>query len=172
MSDLLANLVMAVSYLLMVLGLIGAVLPIVPGPLLIWLGALLWAWADGFQALGWPTLLALGVLTLLAWGSDLVLTTVTSRRAGAGWKAVGGAILGGLAGGLLLGGLIPIIGTILATIAGAITGIVAIQYLETRNWSRAMQASRGYIIGFLISSAVEILLALLMIALFAWQAFF
>ena len=45
------------AYALMVLGLIGSLLPVVPGPVFIWLGVLTWAWSDGFQAIGWPTLL-------------------------------------------------------------------------------------------------------------------
>ena len=59
------------AYLLMFVGLIGSVLPLVPGPVFIWLGALVWAANDGFQAVGWPTLLFLGLLTVLAWSSDL-----------------------------------------------------------------------------------------------------
>lgn len=71
------------AYLLMFIGLIGSLLPLVPGPVLIWLGALLWAANNGFEAVGWPTLLLLLALTILAWASDLLLTTVLSRRVGA-----------------------------------------------------------------------------------------
>lgn len=51
---------------LMFLGLLGSVVPIVPGPFLIWLAAVAWAWKDGFQAVGWPTLFFLGLLTVVA----------------------------------------------------------------------------------------------------------
>jgi len=91
-----ADLLTLVAYLLIILGLVGAILPILPGAVLIWLGALVWAWVDGFQAVGWPTLAVLGVLMVLAWTSDLVLTTLGTRKAGASWKAVAGAIAGGL----------------------------------------------------------------------------
>ena len=56
-------------------------IPVLPGPVLIWLGAFVWAWADNFTRIGWGTLIVLGVLALIAWGSDLFLTTVMSRRA-------------------------------------------------------------------------------------------
>lgn len=160
------------AYVLMFFGLIGSVVPIVPGPLLIWLGALLWAWADGFQALGWPTLVVLGVIMVLAWSSDLLLTALFSRQLGVSWKAIAGAIVGGLAGGLLFGSFVPIIGTLLATISGGIVGILFVEYYDKRNWQQAIQAGKGYIIGFLASSALEGFLALLMILIFAWQAFF
>jgi uncharacterized protein YqgC (DUF456 family) len=159
------------AYGLMFFGLIGSALPLLPGPVLIWLGALLWAWGDGFQALGWPTLLVLGLLTVMAWASDLLLTTYVSRRVGASWKAIAGAICGGLIGGIFFGGWIPVLGTLLATVAGAIVGILVVEYLDKRQFQPAIRASQGYILGYLASGALEAFLAVLMIALFAWQAF-
>ena len=61
MQDSLAVVLQAVGYALVVLGLIGAVLPVLPGPILIWLGVLVWAWADGFATVNWWTLGILGV---------------------------------------------------------------------------------------------------------------
>ena len=160
------------AYLLMFVGLIGSVLPLVPGPVFIWLGALVWAANDGFQAVGWPTLLFLGLLTVLAWSSDLLFTTVFSRRMGASWKAVLGAILGGFAGGILFGGWIPIVGTLVATVLGAVAGMVAMELLDKRDLRVALKSTQGYVVGVLASSLLEALLAVAMILIFAWQAFF
>jgi uncharacterized protein YqgC (DUF456 family) len=165
------NPIFLVAYALMFLGLIGAVLPIVPGPLLIWLGVLIWAWSEGFQRIGWPTLLVLGLLTAIAWASDLLLTTLITRRAGVSWKAVAGAILGGLAGGLFLGGWIPVVGTVLSTIAGGVVGILVVETLDKQDWRLGLRAGRGYVLGYLASSILEAWLAFLMILLFLWQAF-
>ena len=159
------------AYLLMFVGLIGSVLPLVPGPIFIWLGALLWAANDGFQAVGWPTLVFLGVLTILAWSSDLVLTAVFSRRSGASWKAILGAILGGFVGGIFFGGWIPILGTLVATVLGAVAGMVVMETIDKRDVRVAIQATRGYVVGVLASSALEAALALVMILIFFWQAF-
>lgn len=167
-----ADLLTLVAYLLIILGLIGSLLPILPGPLLIWLGALLWGYADGFQAVGWPTLVVLGVLMVLAWTSDLILTTFGTRKAGASWKAVVGAIAGGIVGAILLSGVLPVIGTILGTILGALIGILLVEYYDKRDWGQAFQASKGYVFGSLAARALEVFLSLLMIAIFVWQAFF
>ena len=102
-----------ISYFLITLGLAGTVLPLVPGPLIIWLGALVWVWGNGFQGIDWVLLLVLGVLAVLAWGTDLLMTTTFSRRAGVSWRSIGAAIVGGLLGGFFLSG-IPVLGTILA----------------------------------------------------------
>lgn len=159
------------AYLLMFVGLIGSVLPLVPGPIFIWLGALLWAANDGFQAIGWPTLLFLGALTILAWSSDLLLTALFSRRNGASWKAILGAILGGFVGGIFFGGWIPIVGTLVATVVGAVAGMVLMETIDKRDLRVAVHATRGYVVGVLASSALEAALALVMILIFFWQAF-
>ncbi|HNS01204.1 MAG TPA: DUF456 domain-containing protein [Anaerolineae bacterium] len=159
------------AYLLIFVGLVGSLLPVVPGPVFIWLGALLWAANDGFQAIGWPTLLFLGLLTILAWTSDLLLTTLFSRKVGASWKAILGAILGGFVGGIFFGGWIPIVGTLVATVVGAVLGMVAMEVLDKRDLRLALRSTQGYMLAVLASSILEALLALAMILIFVWQAF-
>ena len=85
-----------------------------------------------FERIGWITLSLLGVLALAAWVSDLFLSTVISRRAGASWKSIGGAIVGGFAGGILLSG-VPVLGAILGAILGAVLGMWIVEYLDKRD---------------------------------------
>ena len=157
-----------VGYTLIVIGVIGVILPLVPGPLLIWLGALVWAWGDGFERINWVVLTILGVLAALAWASDLLLTTAMSRRGGVSWKAIAGAIAGGLAGGLLLTG-IPVIGTLFGALVGAMLGILVVEWFDKRNLRRALRATWSYLLGSLAASALEIIIAVVMVSIFIWQ---
>jgi uncharacterized protein len=159
------------GYILIFLGLVGTVVPILPGPLLIWLGALVWAWGDGFARVGWPTLLLLLILALAAWISDYALNMIFSRRAGASWKAIIGAMLGGIAGGILLSGLVPVLGTLIGAALGAMAGAFAVEYLNTRNFSAAWRALKAYLGSMIASSILEVLVAFLMVGVFYWQAF-
>lgn len=156
------------GYALVTLGVIGVILPLVPGPLLIWLGALVWAWGDGFERINWVVLTILGALAVLAWASDLLFTTALSRRAGVSWKAIGGAIVGGLAGGLLLTG-IPVVGTIGGALVGAMLGALLVEWFDKRNLRRALRATWSYLIGSLAASALEILIAVVMVIVFFWR---
>jgi uncharacterized protein YqgC (DUF456 family) len=162
--------VAGIGYLLIFLGLAGSVIPVLPGPILIWLGAFVWAWGNDFQRVGWGTLVVLGLLALLAWASDLFLSTVMSRRAGASWKAIGGAILGGLGGSLLLSA-VPVLGTVLGAILGALLGMWAVEYWDKGSAEAATNAVRAYLASMVLAALLEMTLALTMIALFAWQAF-
>jgi hypothetical protein len=164
------NLFYLIGYIMILLGLIGSALPILPGPVLIWFGVFVWAWGDGFQAVNWPLLVLLGLLAVIAWGSDLVLTLVVSRRAGASWRAIGGAIVGGILGGLFLSAL-PVIGTLFGSIIGAIVGMWLVEYSARNDHQAATQAVFAYVQGVLISTILEIAIALVMVALFAWQVF-
>ncbi len=162
---------MALAYALMLLGLIGAVLPVLPGSLLIWLGALVWAWADGFARIGWPTLVALGGIVILTWVNDRLLSALATRKAGASWKTIAAALAGGFVGGLALTGVAPVVGTLAGAALGAFIGIVLAELAQQRPWQQALRFGTGYCLGALAAAFLNLILCLLMLAIFIWQAF-
>ena len=152
------------AYVGMAVGLVGAVLPLIPGTALIWLSVLLWAWADGFERVGWPTLLALAALVLLAEAADFLLASYGARRGGASWRGLFFAGLGALVGFVafnLLG----------AIIAAALFMIGWEAYRRDWDWTAAWRASRGLMCGYLSAMVVKFGTAAAMLAVFAWQAF-
>jgi len=94
---------------LIVAGLIGTVLPAIPGVPLVFAGMLLASWADGFQHAGLWTLITLGVLTVIAVAVDFFAGLAGAKRVGASKLALFGAAVGTIVGiffgipGLLLG---------------------------------------------------------------------
>jgi uncharacterized protein YqgC (DUF456 family) len=160
----------AIAYILIAIGLAGSVIPVLPGPMLIWFGAFVWAWGDDFARIGWGTLVVLGVLALVAWGSDIFLSTVMSRRAGASWKAIIGAIAGGLIGATFLSAL-PLLGTVLGAILGAIAGMWLVEYWDKGNTRAATTAVQTYIASMIFAAILELVIALVMVGIFATQAF-
>ena len=61
-----------VAIALMVLGLVGVVLPVVPGALLVFAGMAVAAWADGFVHIGWGRLTVLALLAIASYVIDFV----------------------------------------------------------------------------------------------------
>lgn len=159
------------AYVLIIVGFIGTFLPMVPGTILIWLGIVLWAWADAFRHIGWLTLAALTLLLIIGWAADLGLGTVLSRKSGASWKAIIASMVGGLLGAIFLSEL-PIIGTIAGALIGALVGMLAVEFLVKRDFRKALGASASYLAGSLASKIFEIIVGLVMIGVFIWQAFF
>ena len=97
------------AFVLVVVGLIGTLLPAIPGAPLIFLGLVVAAWAEGFRFVGAGTLTVIGLMALCAYGVDLVSGALGARRFGASRLAVLGAAIGALVGlffgipGMILG---------------------------------------------------------------------
>jgi len=170
---------LALTLVLMFVGLLGSVLPGLPGVTLIFLSALVYAIITDFQTVGAVILVVLFVFAALAFVTDFVATSYGARRFGASnWGTVGGAI-GGIAGaliGLLFLGIGSLFGLILGTIAGVFIG----EYLKrTRqdeqepgstgaDWRRASHAAGGVLVGYLASAVIQGLLGLASVVVFVW----
>jgi len=163
---------------LMFVGLLGSVVPGLPGVTLIFLSALLYAILTDFAAVGAAILVILFILAALAFLADFVATSYGARRFGASnWGTVGGAI-GGIVGalaGLLLAGIGSLFGLIFGTIAGVFVG----EYLRRQrrgdpeaeeaaeaDWRRASRAAGGVIVGYLASAVVQGVLGLASVVIF------
>lgn len=160
----------ALGVLLILIGFVGVFIPILPGPILIWAGALVWAVADKFVRVGWPTLIIMAVLMAIAWGSELALSTYFTRRSSSSWFTVLGSIVGGIIGGLLFTPLLPVIGSVAGAVLGAVMGVLVVELIRKRQVAPALRASGHYLVGCLFGRMTELFIALLMIALFTWQA--
>jgi uncharacterized protein YqgC (DUF456 family) len=168
---------LALTLLLMFVGLLGSVIPGLPGVTLIFLTAFVYALLTDFRTVGAAILVVLFVFAASAFVTDFVATSYGARRFGASnWGTLGGAI-GGIVGaliGLLFLGIGSLFGLILGTIAGVFIG----EYLKrTRqdqqeatstgsDWRRASHAAGGVLVGYLASSVIQGLLGLASVVVF------
>ena len=158
-----ASLFYLLAALLVIVGLVGTVLPALPGLPLVFGGMLLAAWADGFQRIGAPMLVVLGLLTLLSLGIDLWATAHGAKRVGASRLAVVGAMLGTLAG-LVFG---PI-GLLAGPFAGALAGeLLHRRSLDKAHLGDAAKIGFGTWLGILLGVVLKLGLAFTMLGLFA-----
>jgi uncharacterized protein YqgC (DUF456 family) len=166
---------LAITIVMMLVGLIGSVVPGLPGVTLMFLSALLYAILTDFQNVGIAVIVLLFVLAALAFLADFFATSYGARRFGASnWGTVGGAV-GGIVGalaGLIFAG----IGSLFGLIAGTIAGVFAGEYLrrqrhgdqqrEHSDWRRASRAAGGVVVGYLASAIIQGLLGLASIVIF------
>jgi uncharacterized protein YqgC (DUF456 family) len=147
---------------LVAVGFAGIIFPALPGTVLIFLGLLIAASADGFVRVGmWPLIL-IGVIGVLSYAVDFVAAALGAKGVGASPRAVVGAALGTLLG-LPLG--LP--GVIFGPLAGALIG----EWSAHRDWRRAGRVGMAAWIGFLIGTAVKVALAFSMVAIFLLAVF-
>ncbi|AFY65859.1 DUF456 domain-containing protein [Geitlerinema sp. PCC 7407] len=145
--------------LLMVVGIIGAVVPGLPGSSLIVVGVLIWGFVNGFASISTALIVTVLVL-LLSVGVDLLAAYLGAKQAGASrWGQIG-AIIGfflgffGLLPAFLLGG--PLLGMLVGPLLGAIIG----EYFYCRDFQRSVKAGIGIVVGTLLGNLIQGALAL------------
>jgi uncharacterized protein YqgC (DUF456 family) len=146
-----------IGIVLVIVGLIGTVLPALPGAMLIVAGLVLAAWANGFTKVGVGTLVVIGVIGAASYLVDFAAAALGAKKFGASPRAMLGAGLGTLAG-LFLG---PV-GIIFGPFVGAIIGELTVH----RDMAKVGKAGLAAWIGFLAGMAVKVGIAFLMIAIF------
>jgi uncharacterized protein YqgC (DUF456 family) len=149
---------LSLALLCMGVGVIGTLVPALPGTPIILGTAVVHRLVFGEAG---PSTLVLGVLALLALvglGLDYVASIVGAKKFGATWRGVVGAILGAIVGiffslpGILLG---PLLGAALGELLGG------------RKWPEAARAGFGATVGLLVGAIGKLACAVAMVALFA-----
>lgn len=153
-------LILIVGLICCVLGLIGSVLPVLPGLPLSWLGLLLLYLIPEVPMDYWLLGITLGV-TVLLFVLDYVIPAQGTKRFG-GSKA--GAI--GATVGLVIGLFFPL-GILIGPFLGALVGELVINQTET---DKALKAAFGAFLGFLASTFINGFAALIFLGLFSYKA--
>jgi len=143
-----------------IIGLIGTFVPVVPATLVIYIGALIAAYVDGFTHLTWVWLVALGLVTLAASLVDNVASGWGARKYGGSKAAMWGAILGSVVGlfipfGLLVG---PGVGALLAELV-----------IMRRPMREALSSTWGTLVGLLAGIAAKFTLHVLIGIVVLWR---
>lgn len=145
------------SATLIVIGVIGTVLPALPGVVFVFAGILLGAWIDDFTVVSIGTVVACGVITLIAWGVEYVAGIMGAKKVGASRQAVIGSLIGTVAG--VFSGLW---GLLFMPLAGAAIG----QYIYDRDLIRAGNVGIATWLGMVAGMLAKIALSFLMIGIF------
>ena len=143
---------------LIVVGVIGTVLPVLPGAILVLAGITLAAWIDGFTRIPVWLLGVFGAMTAVAWVIDYVAAAAGAKRAGASRYAIIGAAIGTVAG--ILTGLW---GLLFMPLVGAAIG----EYVAQRDAYRAGKVGLATWIGLLLGTVAKLAIVLAMVGIFA-----
>ena len=146
-----------VSAILTVTGLVGMLLPFVPGAPFLFLGLFFGAWAENFRYVGIGTLLILAGMTALTYLVEFAASILGVKKFGGSRRAMVGAALGGIIG-IFLG--IP--GILLGPFVGAVIGELSLQ----RSLDQASRAGFGTVVGLAIGMAGKLAIGIAMLGLF------
>ena len=155
----------ALLVLVMLAGVVGIVIPVLPDLPLIWGAALIYGFVDGYDRwVDFAAMAALTVLAVLGFVVDLALGPVGAAKSGASWEAIAGSLVGGLIGFVFF----PPLGAII----GALIGVFIVEYQRRgQNMQEAWTAVKGFVKGYGLSILIRLGLAGVMIMIWAVWVF-
>lgn len=153
------------TWVLIFVGLVGTILPGLPGVGFVFAGIALYALYFGVDTLGMTTLILLGVATLFSFIVDLLASLYGAKRFGASRSGLIGSTIGGFLGLLFLS--LP--GLFLGLFIGAVVGEF---FLAQKNLNDSLKAGVGSILGFFAGSVIKLILSLIMVVVFVVKVWF
>jgi uncharacterized protein len=148
---------------LIVVGLVGAIVPTLPGIPLIFGGIWLIAGVDGYRHLGLWWLLGIAGIGAVGLTLDLLAGALGAKRVGASKQAVAGALAGTVIG-LFFG--LP--GLLLGPFVGAVLGELAAGNSVLRSTQVGVSAWLGLIFGTIVKLASSLMMVVLFGAGWLW----
>ena len=162
MTDIAAYLFWGLAIVLVMAGLAGTILPMLPGVPFVFLGLLIAAWVDNFQRIGWGTLTILALLTALAIAVDFFASVLGAQRVGASKQALCGAAIGSIVG-IFFG----LWGIFIFPFVGAVIG----EFMAHHQPGQSAKVGFATWLGLLFGALAKLALALTMVGIFAISYF-
>jgi hypothetical protein len=153
------------GFILMLVGILGSFLPILPGPPISWVGLLL-LHSTSAIAMNWTFLGITLAIALLVFALDYVIPAIGTKKFGGTRAGVMGTTIG-----LVVALIFPILGPfgiIIWPFIGALVG----ELLNKADKKTATKAAFGSFLGFLTGTFMKFLVAIVYLGLFisdAWQ---
>ena len=143
-------------------GLAGSIIPGMPGPPVVFAGALVYGLFTGFTEMGWVMLLVLGLLATVSQLLDYLASAYGAKKfGGSGW-GIWGSLIGGLIGFFIFN--IP------GMIVGLFAGAVLMELWKGKKDTRAaLKVGGGSLLGFMGGTLMKVVFSLLMIGLFLFD---
>ena len=145
-----------ISFSLMIIGVIGSIVPVLPGPLSSWIGLFILSNVSGVEVSGKLIviclIIAIGIFIL-----DYIIPIYTSKKFGASKYGIIGASIG-----IILGLFFTPFGIFLGAIIGAITG----EIILNKNFKKSLKSAFGVFLGFIISGFTKSLITIIYLVLY------
>lgn len=143
--------------MLMILGVLGSFLPIIPGPLTSWIGLLVLHFTEGIQLSNIFLIVTL-VVAIVIYVLDYIIPAIGTKRFGGSKEGMIGTTLG-----LVIGLITPIpFGIIIGPFLGALVG----EMIHRNDINKALKAAFGSFLGFIASIFLKFIVAIIYLGLF------
>lgn len=137
-------------------GLLGTMIPILPGLPMIFIGSWLAAWIDDYNEIGVTAVVIIGILTVIGLVIDWVAQTMGAKKAGASKLGIIGSFIGTIVG--IFTGLW---GLLFMPLVGAAIG----EFIDHQDMLRSGKVGLATWIGMLVGTVIKLSLAFTMVGI-------
>ncbi|WP_313374158.1 DUF456 domain-containing protein [Chishuiella sp.] len=148
------------SGILLILGIVGTILPILPGSLLSFIGLVVYKFSHDCNY-DWMTLFIAFFFVVIGFVFDYFLPIYMTKKTGGTKYGVWGSILG-----LIIGFFLPPFGIIIGPLIGV---FLAELFFTKANSISALKSALGSFLGFVLTTGYDIILSLIFVAIFVYQ---
>ena len=141
----------------MLFGLLGLIIPILPGLVIIWTAALVYGIIDGFSWGNGAIFALMTILMLVGSILDNVIMGASARTKGAPWFTIAVALVLGVLGSIIF----PPFGGLIA----ALLGMFGLEFFRQRDWRKALDSTKSMALGCGWSAVIRAGMGVIMIAL-------
>ena len=152
-----------IGILLNIIGIIGIVVPALPGIILNYLALILLYISRGEEVIGLSVLITFGLLTFLVALLDYILPLAGAKKYGASRTGIIFAVMGMMVGMIFF----PPFGIFFGLLIGAFVG----ELIAGKSQSQAFKAGIATFLGSLTSMVVKLMLAVVMTVYYLWHLF-
>ena len=153
--------VLIIGLLLNGLGILGCIIPALPGPLISWLSLLLFFFLPDHE-IGNTTLLVTGIFMLLVTALDYIVPVLGAKKFGSSREGVIGGMIGIVAGLFVF----PPFGIILGPLVGTVIG----DMIAGGTFTKALNSGFGSLIGFLVGTSIKLIYCIVVLTIFTIKA--
>ena len=145
-----------ISFGLMIIGIIGSIVPVLPGPLSSWFGLFIFSNVTDVVVSGKLILICL-IIAIGIFILDYIIPIYTSKKFGASRYGVIGASIG-----IILGLFFAPFGIFIGAIIGSVTG----EMILNKNFKKSLKSAFGVFLGFIISGFTKSMITVIYLVLY------
>jgi len=139
-------------------GLVGVIVPAIPGVPLVFVGLLIAAASAKFSFIGWVAVVVLAALAGISLAIDYFSGVLGAKYGGASWAGLAGALIGTFIGIAYFG--------VLGLFFGAALGVLAFELIAHRTVKKSVRAAGYTLFSVVAGMIINLTLALTMLVIF------
>ncbi|AOY76329.1 DUF456 domain-containing protein [Clostridium formicaceticum] len=154
------NALIIISFALILLGILGIFIPVLPGPIFVLLGIVVYGFVTDFTVISLYWIVLFSILTFVTIVIDYLASFLTAKRFNVSSWGMIGMFIGGFSG--------LVIFNVIGLIIGQVVGLTMGELLSGRAWKESMKAGGAGVFAYFVSLIVKLFVTSIIVGIFIY----